>query len=106
GPKYALPVSAVGEDREGRFVFMLEKTDDGLGIVHRTPVEVGEILSDGIEILEGVKPGELVVTAGVSRIYDGLQVRVPERAGSEPENLAGEPAPTAEPAPTEADETP
>ena len=86
---------------------MLEKTDDGLGIVHRTPVAVGEILSDGIEILEGVNPGDLVVTAGVSRIYDGLQVRVPERAGSEPDNLAGEPAATAEPAPTtEADETP
>ena len=50
-----------------------------------------------IEILEGVKPGDLVVTAGVSRIYDGLQVRVPERAGSEPENVAGEQAPTPEP---------
>jgi multidrug efflux pump subunit AcrA (membrane-fusion protein) len=106
GPKYALPISAVGEDREGRFVYMLEKTDDGLGTVHRTPVAVGEILSDGIEILDGVKPGDLVVTAGVSRIYDGLQVRVPERAGSEPDNVAGEPTPTAEPAPAEADETP
>jgi RND family efflux transporter MFP subunit len=106
GQKYALPISAVGEDREGRFVYMLEKTDDGLGTVHRTPVAVGEILSDGIEILDGVKPGDLVVTAGVSRIYDGLQVRVPERAGSEPDNVAGEPTPTAEPAPAEADETP
>ena len=51
GPKYALPISAVGEDREGRFVFMLQNEGDGLGIVHRSPVEVGEILSDGIEIL-------------------------------------------------------
>jgi len=48
-----------------------------------------------------------VVTAGVSRIYDGLQVRVPNRAGSEPDNLAEEQAPAAESAPTtEADETP
>ena len=54
-----------------------------------------------IEIVVGVKPGDLVVTAGVSRIYDGLQVRVPERPGSEPDNVAGEPAPS-----TEADETP
>jgi RND family efflux transporter MFP subunit len=96
GPRYSLPISAVGEDREGRFVFILEKTGDALGTVHRTPVEVGEILSDGIEILDGVKPGDLVVTAGVSRIYDGLQVRVPERPGSEPDNVAGEPAPTTE----------
>jgi RND family efflux transporter MFP subunit len=97
GPKYALPISAVGEDRKGRFVYMLQSEGEGLGTVHRSPVQVGEILSDGIEILEGVKPGDLVVTAGVSRIYDGLQVRVPERAGSEPENVAGEQAPTPEP---------
>ncbi len=107
GPQYALPISAVGEDRKGRFVYLLQKQGDSLGTVHRTPVEVGEILSDGLEILDGVKPGDLVVTAGVSRIYDGLQVRVPERAGSEPGNLAGKPATTAQPAPTtEADETP
>ena len=75
--------------------------------MHRTSVEVGELLSDGLEIVDGVKPGDLVVTAGVSRVYDGLQVRVPERAGSEPGNVAGEPAPAAEPAlTTEADETP
>jgi RND family efflux transporter MFP subunit len=97
GPKYALPISAVGEDRKGRFVYMLQSEGDGLGTVHRSPVQVGEILSDGIEILDGVKPGDLVVTAGVSRIYDGLQVRVPERAGSQPENVAGEQAPTPEP---------
>ena len=97
GPNYALPISAVGEDRTGRFVYMLQSEGEGLGTVHRSPVQVGEILSDGIEILEGVKPGDLVVTAGVSRIYDGLQVRVPERAGSEPENVAGDQAPTPEP---------
>jgi len=96
GPKYALPISAVGEDREGRFVFMLQSEGDGLGTVHRSPVEVGEILSDGIEILAGVKPGDLVVTAGVSRIYDGLQVRVPAHAGSEPENVAEDQATGAE----------
>ena len=89
-PKYALPAAAVGEDREGRFVFKLEKTGDGLGVVHRSPVTVGELLSDGLEIVSGVEPGDLVVTAGVSRIYDGLRVRVPERPGSEPSNLASD----------------
>ena len=110
GPKYSLPISAVGEDREGRFVFMLQNEGDGLGTVHRSPVEVGEILSDGIEILSGVEPGNLVVTAGVSRIYDGLQVRVPERPGSEPGNVAPDQVDQAnqadQPTAAEADETP
>ena len=88
GPKYALPLSAVGEDRSGRYVFKLDDVADGLGVVRRSPVEVGEIVSDGVEIRGGVSPGDLVITAGVSRIYDGLQVRVPSRPGTEPENLA------------------
>ena len=29
-----------------------------------------------------------LIPAGVSRIYDGLRVRVPERPGSEPNNVA------------------
>ena len=89
-PKYALPLSAVGEDREGRFVFKLDGVVDGLGTVRRGDVEVGEMLSDGIEVTEGIAPGDMVVTAGVSRIYDGLQVRVPKKPGSEPDNVADE----------------
>jgi RND family efflux transporter MFP subunit len=88
GPKYSLPVSAVGEDREGRFVFKLEKTGDGLGVVRRSSVEVGQLESNGIAISAGIEPGDLVVTAGVSRIYDGLEVRVPDQPGSEPANVA------------------
>ncbi|MEM7437627.1 MAG: efflux RND transporter periplasmic adaptor subunit [Myxococcota bacterium] len=88
GPKYALPLSAVGEDRQGRFVFMLDDVADGLGTVRRAPVEVGQMRSDGVEVRSGVSPGDMVVTAGVSRIYDGLQVRVPGKPGSEPSNVA------------------
>jgi RND family efflux transporter MFP subunit len=104
GPKYALPTSAVGEDREGRFVFKVERGEGALGIVHRSPVEVGQLLSDGVEIFAGVEPGDLVVTAGVSRIYDGLQVRMPAKPGSEPENVAPPGPGTKAPAP--APETP
>ena len=104
GPKYALPTSAVGEDRDGRFVFKVEIGDDGLGVVHRNPVEVGQLLSNGVEINSGVEPGDLVVTAGVSRIYDGLQVRVPPKPGSEPANVA--PPGPSEHAPVEPPETP
>jgi RND family efflux transporter MFP subunit len=104
GPKYALPTSAVGEDRDGRFVFKVEPGEAGLGVVHRNPVEVGQLLSNGVEINSGVEPGDLVVTAGVSRIYDGLQVRVPPKPGSEPANVA--PPGPSEQAPVEPPETP
>ncbi|MBT3233054.1 MAG: efflux RND transporter periplasmic adaptor subunit [Calditrichaeota bacterium] len=69
------PVS-VGEDRNGRFVFIVEPSIDGTGIVRRRPVKVGRLTSDGLEISEGIAEGELVVTAGVSKIVDGQRVKL------------------------------
>lgn len=85
-PDVVVPLAAVGEDREGRFVFVVERGEHGRGTVHRTPVDVGRASVDGLEIIEGVTEGALVVTAGVSRIQDGLEVRVPE----EPETASGD----------------
>ena len=72
-----LPSSAVGEDRQGRFVFEVERTEPGFGVVHRRGVTIGDLTTQGVAILEGVDDGQLIVTAGVARIADGLRVRVP-----------------------------
>ncbi len=74
---YVLPSAAVGEDREGRFVFVVQPTEAGLGIVERRPVSVGELTAEGLEVLEGLADGDRVVTAGWSKIEPGLQVRLP-----------------------------
>jgi multidrug efflux pump subunit AcrA (membrane-fusion protein) len=75
---YLLPAAAVGEDREGRFVFVVEPTEEGLGIIERRPVSVGELTAEGLEVLEGLADGDRVVTAGWSKIEPGLIVRLPE----------------------------
>jgi RND family efflux transporter MFP subunit len=72
-----LPPAAVGEDAHGQFVFTLERLANGFGTVHRREVQVGVIGSAGLEIVAGLTPEELVVTAGVSRIQDGLKVKLP-----------------------------
>lgn len=79
-----VPASAVGEDRDGRFVFVLQRLETGIGMTIRRPVTVGELTADGFEVLEGLVDEELVVTAGVSRIRDSLRVTVPgvSQAGS------------------------
>jgi RND family efflux transporter MFP subunit len=73
-----LPSYAVGEDRGGRFVFLLEPAEeDGVGIVRRTAVEVGTLTRDGgLEVLSGVSEGQNVVTAGVRRLIDGQRVKL------------------------------
>ncbi len=75
-----VPSVAVGEDREGRFVFVFEEIEGGMGMVHRKPVTVGELTAEGLEILDGLVDGERVVTAGVRRLHDGRKVRLMDDA--------------------------
>ena len=70
-----VPAVAVGEDREGRFVFVVEASAAGRGVVRRRAVSVGELTADGIEVTAGVSEGERIVTAGVRRLSDGEEVK-------------------------------
>ncbi|MBD3403449.1 efflux RND transporter periplasmic adaptor subunit [candidate division GN15 bacterium] len=72
-----VPPFAVGEDREGRFVFTVERTGQAEGVVHRQPVQIGELTDQGLEILDGLSDGDLLVTAGVTKIDDGQRVKLP-----------------------------
>ncbi|MEZ4601286.1 MAG: efflux RND transporter periplasmic adaptor subunit [Syntrophotaleaceae bacterium] len=67
---------AVGEDRQGRFAFVVKPGENGIGIISRRSVTVGELKSRGLEVLSGLQAGELVVTAGISRVKEGQQVRI------------------------------
>jgi len=72
-----LPPVAVGQDTTGRFVFILKPGKNPKeAVVQRQPVTIGELTSKGLEITSGVKPGNKIVTAGVSVIRDGLHVKV------------------------------
>jgi RND family efflux transporter MFP subunit len=73
-----VPAVAVGEDREGRYVFVVRPTGEaGVAEVERRAVTVDEQLTpDGIRIVSGLKAGERVVTAGVRRLADGQRVRL------------------------------
>lgn len=73
-----VPPVAVGEDRGGRYVYTIEIVpgEPGYGIVHRQAVDVGELTGEGMEVFEGLSDGDLVVTAGISRIQEGQRVRI------------------------------
>lgn len=73
---FVVPSVAVAEDRKGRHVFVVKDMGDGFGTIERKDVRIGDLTSDGIEVLEGLNDGDKVVTAGVSRIHEGQKVRV------------------------------
>lgn len=76
----AVPGLSVGEDRTGRYVYVLERSDDDTWTARRQAVVIGEVFPDGIEIISGVSAGDLVVTAGVRRVIDGQRVRLLEQS--------------------------
>jgi len=85
---FYLPPKAVGEDRDGRFAFVAVPAADGLAKVERRALTTAEIGSDGLRVLSGVEEGDLLVTAGLTYLKDGLVVRLP---GQKPERKAPEP---------------
>ncbi|GAO30483.1 efflux RND transporter periplasmic adaptor subunit [Geofilum rubicundum] len=68
---------AVGKDHSGHFVYLAAKTDapDIYSAVKRA-VTVGQLKPDGYEILDGVAAGDLVITAGLSFLHDGKEVKL------------------------------
>jgi multidrug efflux pump subunit AcrA (membrane-fusion protein) len=75
-----VPAGALAEDQLGRHVWIVEPQPNGLGVVHRREVSTGELTSDGVDVLDGLHPGELVVTAGTSRVRDGQVVKLPQES--------------------------
>ena len=75
-----VPPVAVGEDREGRFVMVLEADADGMATAKRRSVEVGGLNEAGLEVTSGLEPGERIATAGVQLLEEGMRVRLMEPA--------------------------
>jgi len=71
-----VPSFAVGEDRTGRFVYLIDSLESGLGIARRTEVTVGELYGENLEILSGVSDGDYLVIAGVTKLHDTQRVSV------------------------------
>lgn len=75
-----VPQTAVLQDREGRYVFIVKDDDT----VTMTRISTGPRVDDGWAVTEGLQGGELVVTQGVQRLQDGMQVTVNAPAQDSP----------------------
>lgn len=70
-----VPVSAVyspANDNKS-YVWVINEAS---GLVRRQAVSLGKIVSTGLVITDGLKPGEWVATAGVNFIREGMKVRI------------------------------
>ncbi|MCJ8340565.1 MAG: efflux RND transporter periplasmic adaptor subunit [Pseudomonadales bacterium] len=74
-PSFYLPTNIVLKQGETHYVFVLTKVAEGKGKITKKVITIGEITPLGIEIFSGLEQGELVVTAGMSKILDGMMVK-------------------------------
>ena len=73
------PVAVVGEPDGTRRIWVV---DPAAATVSSREVTVGDLAPFGIEITDGVHPGDIVVIRGVSRLREGMKVRLIRADGS------------------------
>ncbi len=78
-----LPATALFQDNGKAAVWVVDPAGSTVKLV---PVEVGEYIEDKVAITSGLKQGDVVVRAGVHKLFDGEKVRVAAEpaAGREP----------------------
>lgn len=71
-----VPLKAVGEDGNGKFVFLIITENGKTGLVKKQVVKLGDLTSTGFIILEGLSAGDKIATAGLQSLLDGQKVKL------------------------------
>jgi multidrug efflux pump subunit AcrA (membrane-fusion protein) len=80
-PRFVVPSTAIGEDRQGRFAFTVDEQPGGALVARRRAVTIGQLGSDGLEVTTGLSAGDRLITAGTAYLTDGMMVRLVEGTG-------------------------
>ena len=72
-----VPAHTVLEDNEGKFVYLVKRQGEEKGIIEKRTVSVGALSDAGLAITNGLRAGDELVTAGMSKMSVGLEVRLP-----------------------------
>jgi len=70
-----VPANAVGEDGNGRFVFIIEESDE-MTTVNKHPITIGNLTPEGFEVVSGLRIGQKIATAGLQTLLDGQEVKL------------------------------
>jgi len=73
--RFYLPANTVLKDSKGNYVYIVTQKGKGIGVTNRQAVIVGEITQLGIEIFAGIKQGDEVLSSGMSKVSNGMEVK-------------------------------
>ena len=72
--KLIAPMTAVGEDSNGNFVFLITEEQNSV-VVNKKP-KIGDLTPQGFEILSGLEKGQKIATAGLQTLLDRQKVKL------------------------------
>jgi RND family efflux transporter MFP subunit len=73
----AIPLNTLQTDENGKYVLVAEKKSDQL-IAAKKNVKIGQLYGDSIEIKEGLKTGDVLVTGGYQDLFEGQPITTGE----------------------------
>jgi multidrug efflux system membrane fusion protein len=76
----SIPLSALGKKDDQPIVWTVDRTAE---TVHARAVNIADFTGDGVRIAEGLKPGDVVVSAGTQFMTEGLKVKLEGIAGQQ-----------------------
>lgn len=72
-----IPQSIISENAAGKqYVYVIQNHQNNTGIATQTVVKTGKTQGDIIEVLEGIKVGDVVIEAGARSVKDGQEVKI------------------------------
>jgi RND family efflux transporter MFP subunit len=71
-PSLVVPYQAVSKGNDGKCYVFLVNPDQSS--VKKQPVSIGSYIGDRIEIINGLKEGEIVVTGGIEKLFDNCLI--------------------------------
>ncbi|MCU1286610.1 MAG: hypothetical protein JWO13_2960 [Acidobacteriales bacterium] len=72
-PGLLIPVLAVSRINGQFFTYVAEGDDKGLK-AHQKQVKLGEMVGNNYVVLDGIKPGEKIITSGTQMLFEGAPV--------------------------------
>lgn len=66
-----IPVNAIQSDEKNKYVYVMEKSADGKLVARKKIIIIGEVYGNEVEVKEGLKAGEQLITEGYQNLYEG-----------------------------------
>jgi multidrug efflux pump subunit AcrA (membrane-fusion protein) len=68
-----IPVTAVSRVTGQTFAFIADESKHP-AVARQVPVKLGDVVGNNYVVLDGIKPGEKIITTGVQVLADGMPV--------------------------------